>query len=338
MIRFAIVGCGRISKRHSDNIRKYGVLVAACDERPERTAELVKGTNARTYAALSDMLEREKGNIDVLSVCTPNGLHAQHSIEGLKAGCHVMCEKPMATTPADCATMIKTAERANRRLFIVKQNRFNPPVVGVKELIDSGTLGRIFSAHLNCFWNRDAAYYQDDWKGSLSLDGGTLYTQYSHFLDLILWFCGDVAQVHAYTDNFGHKGIVEYEDEGVAILRFRSGTLGTVSFSINTHAKNMEGSLTLICEYGTVKIGGQYLNELEYQNIKDTVIADLPQGGPANEYGHYQGSMSNHEDVYKNVVDVLTTGGTMTTVGYEGLETVELICRMYKSAKNSSEA
>jgi len=139
--------------------------------------------------------------------------------------------------------------------------------------------------------------------------------------------------VHTYTDNFAHKGVIEYEDEGVAILRFRSGALGSVSFSVNTHAKNMEGSLTLICERGTVKIGGQYLNELEYQNIKDMVIRGLPEGGPANQYGHYQGSMSNHSEVYLNVLDVLTNGGAMTTVGYEGLETVDLIQRMYRSAK-----
>jgi predicted dehydrogenase len=154
--------------------------------------------------------------VDVVSVCTPNGLHAEHSISILKAGHHVLCEKPMALFVNDCSSMITAAERANRRLFIVKQNRFNPPVEAVKALIDQGKLGKLYSVQLNCFWNRNNEYYQNSWKGTRDLDGGTLYTQFSHFIDLLYWFIGDVETVSATTGNFHHQGLIEFEDTGVA--------------------------------------------------------------------------------------------------------------------------
>jgi predicted dehydrogenase len=263
-------------------------------------------------------------------------LHAKHTIAALRAGSHVLCEKPMAISVADCGAMIQAAEIANRRLFIVKQNRFNPPVAAVKKLLDEGRLGKIFSVQLNCFWNRDAAYYQDSWKGTAALDGGSLYTQFSHFIDLLYWMIGDVKDACAMVDNFAHKGIVEFEDTGVVALRFHNGVLGAINFTTNAYERNMEGSLTIFAERGTVKIGGQYLNELEYQRIDGPEIADLPAGNPANSYGHYQGSMSNHDHVYRNVVDVLTKSGVIATNGYEGLKTVEIIDKIYSAAKRAS--
>lgn len=334
-LSFAIVGCGRIAARHAEHIANVGRLIGACDVQFDRADSIAAKYGARAYRSLEEMLAGEK-ELDVVAVCTPNGLHAEHTVAALKAGRHVLCEKPMAISVADCGTMIQAAERANRRLFIVKQNRFNPPVAAVKELLDGGRLGRVYSVHLNCFWNRNADYYQDTWKGTKALDGGSLYTQFSHFIDLLYWMVGDVKQALAMVDNFGHQGIVEFEDTGVVALRFHSGILGSINFTINSYERNMEGSLTIFAEKGTVKIGGQYLNELEYQRIDGAAITDLPAGNPANSYGHYQGSMSNHDLVYDNVVDVLTRGGIIATGGYEGLKTVEIIDRIYTAARSAA--
>jgi len=331
-IRFAVVGCGRISERHAIQINNMGVLVAACDIKKEKAASLASKYGARAYSNLDELLAAEN-EIDVLSVCTPNGLHAEHTINALRHGFHVLCEKPMALTVFDCGEMIKEADKANRRLFIVKQNRYNPPVQAVKKVIEENRLGRILSIQLNCYWNRDADYYaQSDWKGTKLLDGGTLYTQFSHFIDLLYWMFGDVKRVKAFTRNFIHDSVIEFEDSGVAILEFNNGMIGSINFNVNSYKKNMEGSLTVFGEKGTVKIGGQYLNELEYQNIQDFNISDLPAGNPANNYGQYTGSMSNHDKVYENVIDVLNHNGKIGTNGFEGLKTVEIIEKIYAAA------
>jgi UDP-N-acetyl-2-amino-2-deoxyglucuronate dehydrogenase len=332
---FAIVGCGRIAARHAQHISNVGRLVATCDVIPERASNLAAGQGARAYDCIEEML-RSESNIDVVSVCTPNGLHALHTIAALHSGCHVLCEKPMAISVADCHAMIQAAESAKKSLFIVKQNRFNPPVAAVKKLLDEGRLGRIFSVQLNCFWNRDAAYYRDSWKGTTALDGGSLYTQFSHFIDLLYWMIGDVKEARAMVENYAHREIVEFEDTGVVTLRFYNGVLGAIHFTTNAYERNMEGSLTIFAERGTVKIGGQYLNELEYQSIEGPEITDLPPGNPPNSYGHYQGSMSNHDQVYRNVVDVITRNGVIATNGYEGLKTVEIIDKIYTSAKRAA--
>ncbi len=175
-----------------------------------------------------ELLQKAK-EVDVVAVCSPNGLHAQHTIAALQAGFHVLCEKPMALTVQDCGEMINAAERANKRLFIVKQNRFNPPIVAVKQLIEENRLGAIYSVQLNCFWNRNEEYYKNSWKGTKDMDGGTLFTQFSHFIDLLYWMIGDVKEAHGYAGNFGHKDMIEFEDTGVVSLRFYNGAIGTVT-------------------------------------------------------------------------------------------------------------
>jgi UDP-N-acetyl-2-amino-2-deoxyglucuronate dehydrogenase len=335
-LKFALVGCGRIAQRHAEHINKLGVLVAVCDIKNERADALGKKYNAKIFYSIDELLTSEK-YIDVVSIVTPNGLHAEHTIKALRSGFHVLCEKPMTISVQVAGQMINEAEKANRRLFIVKQNRFNPPVEAVKKAIDEGEFGRIYSIQLNCFWNRNSQYYQEsDWKGTKKLDGGTLFTQFSHFIDLLYWMIGDIKEVKAITRNFAHNGIIEFEDCGVAIVEFYSGTIGAINYNVNSFSKNMEGSLTIFGEKGTVKIGGQYLNELEYQNFDNYEINNLPPGNPPNNYGQYLGSMSNHDLVYKNVIDVLTNQGVIATNGYEGLKTVEIIERIYSSANYKS--
>ena len=230
--------------------------------------------------------------------------------------------------------MIQEAEKAGKHLFVVKQNRFNPPVVAVKKLLDEKKLGNIYSFQLNCFWNRDAKYYESSWKGTRELDGGTLFTQFSHFIDLLYWMFGDVKQVKAFKNNFAHKNIIEFEDTGVVIVELQKGIIGTINYTVNSYKKNMEGSLSIFGEKGTVKIGGQYLNELEYQQIDDHIISNLPASNKANEYGSYQGSMSNHDKVYKNVLDVINNNAVMAASSHDGLKTVEIIEKIYAVAEN----
>jgi len=332
---FALIGCGRAGERHVAQAGKFGRFVAACDINEAAARRLCRDLDAEVFTDYAAMLAAMQTKVDVVAVCTPNGLHCEHTIKAFEAGFHVICEKPMAITVHECGEMIKAAERANRRLFVVKQNRYNPPVAHLKQLLDSGALGRIYSAHLNCYWNRNERYFESDWKGTLKMDGGTLYTQFSHFIDLIYWLVGDVKEAFAFTDNYCHRDSVEFEDCGVAILRFYNGAIGSVNFTINSYRRNMEGSITLFCEKGTVKIGGQYLNEIEYQQVKDMAPAELKAGRGPNEYGEYQGSMSNHEDVYANVHSVLTSGGSIGTIGFEGLKTVEIIDKIYSAARRA---
>ena len=295
---------------------------------------LAQQYKANAYYSIKDLLAKEK-SIDVVAVCTPNGLHATHSIQALNAGFNVLVEKPMAITVKDCEEMIAAAKANNKLLFPIKQNRFNPPVAAVKEAIDKGILGKIYSVQLSCFWNRDAAYYNNSWKGTIDLDGGTLFTQFSHFIDLLYWMNGDVEKAFAITGNFAHQGVIQFEDTGVVALQFCNGSIGTINYTVNSHGKNMEGSLTIFAEKGTVKIGGQYLNELEYQSIEGFEITNLPKGNIANNYGTYVGSMSNHDKVYQNVIDVLQQGASMTTSTFDALKTVEIIHKIYSSISKS---
>jgi UDP-N-acetyl-2-amino-2-deoxyglucuronate dehydrogenase len=330
-LKFAIIGCGRIADRHAEHINNLGLLVATCDKVPEKAKELGEKFNAQYYEDIDAMLKNED-DIDIVAICTPNGLHAEHTIKSLNAGFHVLVEKPMSLSVHDSGEMIKAAERANKRLFVVKQNRFNPPVKKVKELIESGKLGKIYSVQLNCFWNRNDNYYKSsDWKGTKELDGGILFTQFSHFIDLLYWFFGDVKCAHSISRNYNHHNVIEFEDTGVSILDFYSGIIGTVSYTINAYRKNMEGSITIFAEKGTVKIGGQYINELEYQIIEGLAKIEVDKGNPPNNYGEYIGSMSNHEEVYRNVIDVLNNNGKISTNGFEGLKTVEIIDKIYAS-------
>jgi predicted dehydrogenase len=333
---FAIVGCGRIAQRHAEHIVKVGRLKAVCDIIEQRARDLATRYQCAFYQRLEDMLaEIQEGT--VISICTPNYLHANQTIASLTAGMHVICEKPMAICSSDCDRMILKAKDTQKNLFIVKQNRFNPPVVALKRAIQEGRLGRILNIQLNCFWNRNIEYYRtSEWKGKLLYDGGTLYTQFSHFIDLIIWLVGDIARIHAITRNLLHQNVIEFEDTGVVAMEFRSGALGTINYTVNSHKKNMEGSITVFGDRGTVKVGGQYLNVLEYQSIEGYEITDIPESRPANEYGFYQGSMSNHDKVYQNVIDVLHGRADIATTAEEGKKTIDIIEKIYEEARRES--
>jgi predicted dehydrogenase len=324
---FAIIGCGRIAKRHAGQMIKHGNLVAVCDIIPAKADEFALLYNAKAYYSIEELLQAETG-LSLVAICTPNYLHASHSIKALQAGNDVLCEKPLCIAVEDGNMMIAAAENAGKKLFVVKQNRYNPPVAFLKQLIVSGKLGKVFSFQINCFWNRPEAYYTG-WKGNKAMDGGTLFTQFSHFIDLLYWLLGDVTAVKSISKNFAHPSI-EFEDTGIVAFEMQSGAIGCLNYTVNSFEKNMEGSFTVFAEKGTVKIGGQYLNELEYCNVAGVEKPDLPTGNPANGYGFYQGSMSNHDKVYENLMIALEDDKHEFASASDGLKTVEIIGKIYK--------
>jgi len=330
---FAIVGCGKIAPRHIAEAIKHGRLIAVCDIIPEKADSLAKQFSATAYYSLTDLLEKEK-KIDVIAICTPNGLHAEHSIMALQAGINVLCEKPLSISTISANAMIATAAEVHKKLFVVKSTRYNPALAALKKLITANALGQLYSFQVNCFWNRTASYYENSWKGTALLDGGTLYTQFSHYIDALLWLFGDVKNLAGYRTNQAHKGIIESEDGGSISMEMQNGMIGGLSWSVNSFQKNMEVSLTLLAEKGSIKIAGEYMNEISYQLIDETELL-LPEKGAANDYGNYQGSMSNHDKVYENLVKALQDDTHPFTYAEDGLKTVETIERIYNSVSLS---
>jgi predicted dehydrogenase len=238
----------------------------------------------------------------------------------------------MAIAKIDAEQMIEVERSTDKKLYIVKQNRYNPPVIFIKKLLEENKLGKILSFQLNCFWNRTAAYYDGSWKGTLKLDGGILYTQFSHFIDLLYWYLGNVKIVKGIRHNYLHKDCLEFEDSGTAFFQMENDTIGSINYTINANEKNMEGSLTLFGEKGTVKVGGQYLNELEYFSVQGEKLPELPKGNPANEYGFYQGSMSNHDKVYENLIKALKDPSHPFIDAAEAIKSVEIIEKIYEAS------
>jgi len=328
-LKFAIVGCGKIAPRHAAETAKHGQLVAVCDIVADRANALAKSFNAIPCYSLDELLKKEKA-IDVIAICTPNGRHAEHSIKVLRAGIHVLCEKPLCIHSSDALKMIEESKKANRKLFVVKSTRYNPALVALKKAIEENRLGSIYSFQLNCFWNRPATYYADSWKGDESLDGGTLYTQFSHYIDALLWLLGDIKQFSGFRKNLAHQHVIDFEDTGIMAIEMQNGIIGGLNWSVNTFQKNMEVSLSVIAEKGNVRIAGEYMNKIEYQLI-DQYELDIPSGGNANDYGYYKGSMSNHDKIYQNLVKALHDDTHPFANALDGLKTVEAIERIYKS-------
>ena len=330
-IRFAVVGCGHIGKRHAEMVvRDPGAeLVALCDIRPKD--EL--GIEAYPVAFFSDVtsLLQSGLDIDVINICVPNGLHAELAIQAIESGHHVVIEKPMALQVQDAERVLQTSLKYQKEVFCVMQNRYSPPSVWIKQMIDSGRLGKIYLVQLNCFWNRDERYYKPGgWHGDACLDGGTLFTQFSHFIDIMYWLFGDIQHIQARFADFNHQQLTDFEDSGLVTFEFVNGGMGCLNYSTAVWNKNMESSMLIVAENGSVKIGGQYMNEVEYCHIKDYEMPELAPTNPGNDYGPYKGSAQNHNFVIRNVVEVLQhTGSQNTTTALEGLKIVDIIRRIY---------
>ncbi len=330
-IRFSIVGYGNIGRRHAEHIQhnSYTKLVAVCDTNDSLRDQVPSGVIF--YTNLVEMLEKTPA--DVLCVCTPNYLHETHSITGMNAGLHTVVEKPMAISSASCDRMIAAADKTGKTIFAVKQNRYNPPVQEVKKLITNNDLGSIYMIQVNCFWNRGDSYYAgSDWRGKKNKDGGCLFTQFSHFVDILYYLNGKINDAQGWIHNFAHQHNTEVEDTGSFVLKADNGAIINFNFTTCSYERNMEGSITIFAEKGTLKIGGQYLNTIEYQNIAGTSLPNINISAKANDYGLYQGSMSNHDKVIQNVVDFLHHNKPVMTSAREGKDVVQIIEQMYNGA------
>lgn len=336
LTKFAIVGCGSIGKRHIAVIdaEERASVVAICDsdEAVAREQSLLYD-GLPFYPDYSKMLAEV--DADIISIATPHALHADMAIEALEAGFDVLVEKPMALTVTDCKRMNDAAKRTGKRLWVVKQNRHNVPVRLAKDVIDKGMLGKIFMIKCDILWNRYQGYYDDSpWRGNKAREGGALFTQASHFIDLLIWWCGDVVRAKGHAETQNHN--IETEDSGVAILNFSSGTIGSLVWTTCVYNKNFEGSITIIGERGTIKIGGKYLNKIEFWDVEGY---PLPEGidfsDKPNAYGKYQGTSSNHDKVIKALISHLHHEGNETVDGFEGMKSIAAIEYIYEAVTHA---
>ena len=331
MVKFAVIGQGHIGKRHAEMIRRNedAELVAVCDILPKEQLGLAD-IQEPFFTDIDSLLEAGL-DIDVVSICTPNGYHAEYAVKALKASKHVVLEKPIALTKNDAERIIFKSLKMSRHVFCVMQNRYSPPSVWLREVMDQRLLGKIFMVKLDCYWNRDDRYYKKgNWHGDAKLDGGTLFTQFSHFIDIMYWLFGDITNIRGNFADFNHKELTDFEDSGVVTFDFINGGIGCLNYSTSVWDTNLESSITIIGEKGTIKVAGQYMNEVAYCHVKDYTMPELAPSNPPNDYGLYKGSAQNHHYVIENVVEKLTDKGSITTNVLEGLKVVEIIERIYQ--------
>lgn len=330
-IKFAVVGCGHIGKRHAEMITRNedSELVALIDIKEKSTLN-IDSYDVPFYKSLESYLETNP-DVDVINIATPNGFHANQALKCLEAKKHIVLEKPMALSKIDAEKVIFKALQVHKLVFAVMQNRYSPPSVWLKELLESGKLGKIFMVQINCYWNRDDRYYKpESWHGKGNLDGGTLFTQFSHFIDLMYWYFGDINNIQAKFADFNHEKLTDFEDSGFVSFDFINGGMGSLNYSTSVWDKNLESSITVIAENGSLKVGGQYMNEVEYCHIKDYEMPTLAPTNPGNDYGAYKGSAANHHYIIENVVEVLKKGSAITTNVLEGMKVVDIIERIYQ--------
>lgn len=301
-------------------------LVAICDIDEKKNISKIP-----FYNNIELMLQSEL--IDVVSICTPNGLHAEHGIKAMESGKHIICEKPMALNSEDCEKMIQVAKSNNVQIFCVMQNRFSPPSILIKDIIDCNILGEIHMIQMNCFWNRDERYYtEESWHGSKKLDGGTLFTQFSHYIDTLYWLFGNFQNIQSRLYNLNHQTSIEFEDTGFVSFETSKAKACSLNYSTVVHSKNFETSLTILAENGTIEIGGQYMNEIRYCDIKNYEMPKLQTTQKPNDYGgKYQGSASNHAAIIQNTIQTLFKNENPAITAQEGKAVVQIIENIYKN-------
>ncbi|HVE61547.1 MAG TPA: Gfo/Idh/MocA family oxidoreductase, partial [Chitinophagaceae bacterium] len=288
-VKFAVIGCGHIGKRHAEMINQNpeSELVALIDVKDKKTLN-IDNYNVPFHSSIDELLKSDV-DVDVVTIASPNGFHAEHALKALEAKKHIVVEKPMSLSKSDAEKVIYKALNVHRHVFTVMQNRYSPPSVWIKELIEKDVIGKVFMVQLNCFWNRDDRYYkQDSWHGKKDLDGGTLFTQFSHFIDIMYWLFGDIEHITSRITDHNHHHLTEFEDSGVVTFDFVNGGMGCLNFSTSVWDKNLESSMTIIAEKGSIKIGGQYMDKVEYCHVKDYVMPILKPTNPGNDYGGYK--------------------------------------------------
>ncbi len=328
-IKFAVIGCGSIGMRHIAVIDadSNAELVAICDINENKCRELSDLYGVPYFTDYRELLKNT--DAEIVNICTPHGLHAEMSIAASRHKKHVLVEKPMALNVKDCKEMIKEAQNNGVKLFVVKQNRYNTPIALTKKAVQDGKLGKIFMVQCNVMWNRHQEYYSgSDWRGSKKLEGGALHTQVSHFLDLMIWWLGDLVEAKTIMDTLNHN--IEIEDCGVAALRFKNGAIGSLFWTTCVYNKNFEGSITLIGEKGTIKVGGQYLNKIEFWDVQSYPLPEnIEFTDKPNHYGKYQGTSSNHDKVVQELISQLLKDRGNSVEGDEGIKVIEAIEKIY---------
>ena len=330
-IKFAVFGCGHIGKRHAEMITRNEEceLVGLIDIKEKKVLG-IDHYNVPLFKSLEEFFN-SKTEADVISIASPNGFHAEQAMACLEAKKHIVVEKPVALTKQDAEKIIFKALQVHRQVFAVMQNRYSPPSEWIKNLIESGRLGKIFMVQLNCYWNRDERYYKpESWHGKKDLDGGTLFTQFSHFIDIMYWLFGDIRDIQAKFADHNHSQLTDFEDSGFVSFNFVNGGMGSLNYSTSVWNQNLESSMTIIAENGSVKIGGQYMDKVEVCHVKDYEMPVLAPTNPGNDYGAYKGSAANHHYIIDNVVEVLKGRADITTNALEGLKVVEIIERIYQ--------
>ncbi len=331
-VRFALVGCGRISANHVEALRQHAgraELVAVCDNRPEALAAAVARTGAAGFAALDALLAG--CDADVVVLATPSGLHPRQAMRAAQAGRHVLTEKPMATKWDEGMQMVRVCREAGVKLFVVKQNRLNPTLQLLKQAVDGGRFGAIYLSTVNVFWTRPQSYYDDArWRGRWDLDGGAFLNQASHYVDMVDWLVGPVDSVHAYTATLARD--IEAEDTGVMSLRLRRGGLASINVTMLTHGKNFEGSITILGEKGTVRIGGVAVNQIQHWEFADSRPEDEQVRSASYAAPSVYGP--GHPLYYDNVIGTLRGEQHAEVDGYEGLRSLEVVIAAYRSARD----
>jgi UDP-N-acetyl-2-amino-2-deoxyglucuronate dehydrogenase len=333
-LRFALIGCGRIAQSHMAALQQHAAhaeWVAVCDVHPQRLAAAVATTGAPGFASLTELLAATDADIVVLT--TPSGLHPQQAMQVARAGRHVMTEKPMATKWDEGVAMVRACRDAGVKLFVVKQNRLNATLQLVKRAVDSGRFGRLAMVNVNVFWSRPQAYYDAaPWRGRWDMDGGAFMNQASHYVDMVDWLVGPVDNVHAYTATLGRH--IEAEDTGVMSLRLRNGALASINVTMLTHRKNFEGSITLLGERGTVRVGGVAVNQIDHWEFDephaDDALVTNASYGVDSVYG------PGHPLYYDNVIQTLAGKADAAVDGYEGLRSLEVLIAAYRSARDGT--
>ncbi|MDP1725500.1 MAG: Gfo/Idh/MocA family oxidoreductase [Bacteroidota bacterium] len=371
-IKFVIIGFGHIGKRHATIANDYpgAEVVAVVDLNKDVVKHELFPKGAQFFESIEAFMGA-KVAADIVTIATPNGFHCPYAIKMLDVGYHVVIEKPMGLSKAECEQVIFKSLQVSKQVFVVKQNRYSPPSKWMKEIVGNKTIGEVLMVQVNCYWNRDERYYKkrdpdsyrerneilrqaqddremrvdidkkthtsyliphnsSDWKGTLDLDGGTLFTQFSHFVDIMYWVFGDVKNIKATFADFNHAELTEFEDSGVINFEFVNGGLGCINFSTSVWDTNMESSITVVGTKGSFKVGGQYMNEVVYCHIKDYEMPVLPPTNAPNDYGPFKGSAANHHFVIENVVNTLNGRDTITANALEGLKVVDIIERIYE--------
>ena len=331
-VKFAVIGLGHIGRRHATIINEFpnSQLVGLMDKNQEASNHELVPAKVPFYTDLEQMIKET--DPDVINICTPNGSHSDYALECLQHKRHVVIEKPMGLSKAKAEEVIFKALQVSKQVFVVKQNRYSPPSKWLKEIVEEDKLGDIHMVQINCYWNRDDRYYKKGgWKGNLELDGGTLFTQFSHFIDIMYWVFGDITNIKANFADFNHHDLTDFEDSGVVNFNFVNGGVGCINFSTAVWDTNMESSITVVGSKGSIKIGGQYMNEIEYCHVDGVEKPELPPTNPPNDYGPFKGSAANHHYVIENVVNTLNGKDTITANALEGLKVVEIIERIYET-------